>query len=50
MTILFVMKKHYVNIRRYIVNNPLKWELDVENEKNKTKSVDKYYEDIMNGD
>ncbi len=35
------------NIREYIINNPLKWELDIENKINDGQDIKKYYERII---
>lgn len=39
------------NLRRYIINNPLKWELDIENRKTSRlgKSSKGYYKEIIDG-
>lgn len=39
------------NLRRYIINNPLKWELDIENRKTSRlgKSSKDYYKEIIDG-
>ena len=40
-------EKSLVNIKEYIRNNPLKWELDVENKSG--IDIKRYYEDIISG-
>jgi REP element-mobilizing transposase RayT len=37
------------NIREYIVNNPLKWEFDIENKINPKESNKNYYKKIIDG-
>ncbi|MBU1078787.1 MAG: hypothetical protein KKH98_15940 [Spirochaetes bacterium] len=45
-------EKELLNIRKYINNNPLKWNLDIENSNNQKKKVDldKYYRKIYQGE
>ncbi|MBE2218253.1 MAG: hypothetical protein IAE90_08625 [Ignavibacteria bacterium] len=47
-------EKEYGNIQLYIENNPLQWELDIENKKNERKAKitelrEKYYDAVLNG-
>jgi len=47
-------EREYGNIQLYIVNNPLRWELDIENKKNERKAkitelIEKYYDAVLNG-
>jgi putative transposase len=39
-------EESYLKIKEYIINNPVKWELDVENPSSDHKDIKKYYEDI----
>jgi putative transposase len=43
-------EKALLRIKEYIMNNPLKWALDVENKENPDKNIKKYYEEIIGED
>jgi putative transposase len=39
-------EESHLKIKEYIINNPLKWELDAENPESGNKNINKYYQDV----